>query len=324
MVDGDKLFVGTYLDGMAILEGGVWTVYDPTNSPMPDYHVKCFAHDSSDTIWIGTSWGLTKWDGADYWYTYTEVNSDLLIPNINALYMDSNDVLYAGTVNGGMARYNDGNFEIFRTANSNIGDNTILSIDEDIYNNKWLATSFGALSVLTADDVFLRFTPLTSDIADWSIDAVRLDNDNIAMIGMTSTGLEVFDNLNWTQYTAENSDLPDNVIHAISIGNDNLVWIGTDNGGLAVFDKNYVEAVHTEVPSTIKIYPNPATDNVYLGNWNENVVIHCYDMLGTLKAEGTIINGVATLSVLNLPEGNYIVSVTGSGVNATAVLSVSH
>lgn len=324
MLDGDKVFIGTYLDGMAIMEGGVFTYFDPINSPLPDYHIKCFARDSQDTIWIGTSWGLTKWDGADFWHTYTEVNSDLLVPNINAMYMDSNDILYAGTLNGGMARYNDGNFEIFRTLNSDIGDNTILSIAEDIYNNKWIATSFGSLTVLTADDVFLRFTPLTSDISDWSIDAVRLDHDNLAFIGMTSTGLELFDNVNWTQFTSENSDLPDNVIHAISIAPDNIAWIGTDNGGLVAFNKLLVENIRDDAPSAIPMYPNPATDLVYLGNWSSDAQVLCYDMQGKKQAEGKAVNGVWTISVYDLPVGNYMVQVTDGTLRASGILTVVH
>jgi len=303
------VWAGTYLSGMAAWDGFSWTTYDPLNSGLPDYHIKAITKDNNDTMWIGTSWGLTKWDGADQWHTYTEVNSPILVPNINALYIDSNNVVYAGTLNGGLAVYTDGVFEIFRTANSTIGDNTILSIDEDAYNNKWLATSFGALTVMTEDGDFLRFTPLTSAITDWSLDAVCIDNENVGLIGMSSFGLEIFDNVNWTNYTTANSDLPDDYINALAVDALNRIWIGMETGGLCVFDRSMVGVEEMEVQQ-VAVFPNPAADIVTISGLLQGSSITLLNAHGqSLQAHRTE-NTEMMLDLHDLPAGTYYLWIT--------------
>ncbi|HMU70821.1 MAG TPA: two-component regulator propeller domain-containing protein, partial [Chitinophagales bacterium] len=297
--------------------------YDPTNSGLPDYHIKSIAKDANDTMWIGTSWGLAKWDGADYWYTYTELNSEILVPNINALYIDSNDVVYIGTLNGGLNVYDHGVFTIYRTANSTISDNTILSIDEDIYHNKWLATSFGGLSVFTEAGDFLKFTPLTSDISDWSVDAVRLDNNNLGVIGMSATGLEIFNNISWTHYTTANSDLPDDFINALAIDSANIIWIGTEEGGLVKFDRSAV-AVNTIGQVEVLTYPNPATDNALIIGLPENLSVQIYNNQGMLCGIAEYRNGMHIVNAAKLSAGTYWIYAVDHHTTYTASLQVVH
>ena len=323
-VDEDQVvWVGTYLDGMASFDGTDWVAYDPTNSGLPDYHIKSITKDQHDTMWIGTSWGLAKWDGADYWYTYTELNSEILVPNINALYMDANEILYAGSLNGGLVVYDHGAFSIYRTANSTISDNTILSIDEDIYHNKWLATSFGGLSVLTESGDFLKFTPLTSDISDWSVDAVRLDNNNIGIIGMSATGLEIFDNINWTNYSSDNSELPNDYINALAVDTGNIIWIGTEEGGLARFDR---EALAIDAPETVRIltYPNPATDNALIVGLPAQLDLQVYNDQGIYCGDAEYINGVYIIRATSLAAGMYMVRAVDTKFVYTGTLTVVH
>ena len=309
-VDQDNtVWAGTYLSGMAAWDGFSWTTFDPTNSGLPDYHIKAIAKDANDTMWIGTSWGLTKWDGNDYWHTYTELNSPILVPNINALYIDSANVLYAGTLNGGLAVYTNGVFDIFRTANSTIGDNTILSIDADAFNNKWLATSFGGLTVMTESGDFLRFTPLTSDITDWSLDAVRIDNANVGIIGMSSFGLEIFDNVHWTGYTAANSALPDDYINALAVDAMNRIWIGMETGGLCVFDRS-LTGVEEISALRISAYPNPTANNVIISGVQVGASITLSDAYGNILQALVADAETVFMPLLDVPAGNYLIRAT--------------
>jgi len=325
LVDEEEIvWIGTYLHGLVKYDGVDFVVYDPGNSPLPDYQIKALARDANDTLWIGTSWGLTKWDGDAFWHTYTDENSDIVVPNINGLYIDSNNVVYAGTLNGGLAVYTEGNFEVFRTLNSDIGDNTILSIDEDAYHNKWLATSFGALTILTEAGDFLRFTPLTCEISDWSVDVVKLDNDNTGVIGMSSTGLHIFDNINWWHYTTTNSALPDDYINAIGVDNDNILWIGMETGGLTSFDRSLVEITETDV-SQMLMFPNPANTTLLIKGIPENAEITVFDISG--KCVAHVINGLQNFMIMpveDLHPGTYLVRVTSDAANTTQPLIIIH
>ncbi len=59
-----------------------------------DYTVNVIYQDNSGYMWFGTSEGLIKFDGQDYFY-YTGENG-LYNNNITALYQDKNNILWIG------------------------------------------------------------------------------------------------------------------------------------------------------------------------------------------------------------------------------------
>ena len=60
---------GYLLGGLARYDGADWTVYNSSNSGLPENFIRCINRDLSDTMWIGTNAGLACWDGADEWTT---------------------------------------------------------------------------------------------------------------------------------------------------------------------------------------------------------------------------------------------------------------
>ncbi|MEZ5012925.1 MAG: two-component regulator propeller domain-containing protein [Chitinophagales bacterium] len=296
------LYVGTLIGGFATYDGVTWNSYSPDNSPLPDYQVKCFMKDSNDTMWIGTTAGAVKWDGLDYWYTYTIGNSDLLSHNVNVIYQAENGVIYMGTVNGGVGVYADGAISIYWLGNSDISDNTILAIDEDASNNIWMATSFGGLSILTPLVEFLNFTPFTSDITELTVPDMQLDNDGVGMLAMSTTGLNIFANPDWTNINSGNSDLPDDFLTALDISSDNRVWLGTQTAGLVVYDKSFVSVQNQQAAYTNIAYPNPADHILFLNIPHTSCYI--YDMQGKRVQKGTT---DLFLNTRELADGLYMV-----------------
>lgn len=324
VIDEEHYFVGTYLNGLGYYNAGVWTNYTPDNSPLADYHIKAINMTSADTIWIGTPSGLIKWDGADYWFVYNTANSLLHSPNIIDVYVDENDDVFIGTLNGGLSTYIDGFIDYYRTDNSLISDNTVMSIAEDDLHNKWLATSFGGLSVFTPDATFLKFTPLTSNISDWSVDAVAIDENNVGLLAMASTGLNIFDNTDWTILTTENSDLPDDYVNTVIADNELLVWLGTDTGGLVVLNRDLIDGIQQSAAISIQVYPNPATDNcIFSGNFNEGE-IRMYTLSGVLVHTQKIKSNTNFIQVSDFISGNYIIQFTNDEGAATIPLSIIH
>ncbi len=323
-IDNDDVWIGTQLSGMAKFDGITWTNYDPTNSPIPDYQVNCINKDSNDTIWIGTTSGLVKWDGADYWYVYTNTNSLLHSNNINDIYIDATDNIYIGTVNGGLSTYINGFIDYYRTDNSLISDNTVLNIDEDIYSNKWLATSFGGLSVFTPDETFLKFTPLTSDISNWSCDALTIDNDNIGLIAMSSTGLDIFDNVTWENYTTTNSPMPDDYINTVKADSENKIWMGTDTGGVVVLDRTLLISVEDINPFNVNVYPNPSTSSSIVSTNIIDGDLQIYSLGGVLCFSEKIKSNTLFINVSDFVSGNYIIKITNNDASVSISMLVAH
>ena len=317
------LYVGTYLHGFVKYDTD-WTIFDPANSPIPDYHIRTITKDLNDTIWIGSPSGFTKWDKQDFWFTYTPDNSALLSANIPDIYVGENNVKYIGTINGGVSTYDNGIMNTYKTTNSLISDNTVLGIDEDIYHNIWLATSFGGLSILTPDTTFLKFTPTTSDIVDWSLNGLVIDDNNIAAIAMTSKGLEIFDNINWTLFDETNSDLPDNFLNCVATDADNKIWIGTETQGLVVLDRQLIEAINEENSFPLIIYPNPATDHIILSGEIAGSELTIFNMEGKLISGKKLFANTEFLDLQKFTPGNYIIKIITSDGTAVKRISVIH
>ena len=94
--------------GIAIYDAGTWTIWSQSNGMLP-FQVQYFdvAFDSQGNAWIATDSGLVKHNGTT-WTIYDESNSSLIANHINALTIDSNDVLYLSTSNVTTAPYYGG------------------------------------------------------------------------------------------------------------------------------------------------------------------------------------------------------------------------
>jgi hypothetical protein len=66
---------------------------------MPGAYVIAMAEDSRGALWIGTSDGLCRWDGARF-YTPPEQYSILPTPLVRCLHMANDSLLIVGTQNG--------------------------------------------------------------------------------------------------------------------------------------------------------------------------------------------------------------------------------
>jgi len=62
--------------GLAKFTGTTWTVYNTSNSGLPDNWVFSIVIDSIGNKWIGTGGGLAKFDGTT-WTVFTTSNSGL-------------------------------------------------------------------------------------------------------------------------------------------------------------------------------------------------------------------------------------------------------
>lgn len=321
--DENNLWVGVYLSGLVKYDGVEWTTYTTDNSDLPDNNVEAIIKDENDTIWLGSKGGFTKWDGADFWYTYNTGNSNLKSDRITSICIDENDVKFLGTYNGGLSTYDNGVINYYKTDNSGIGDNTILSIDEDIYHNKWLATSFGGLVVVTEDLTFLNFNLATSLIPDLSVDDIVLDKNQVGVLGMATTGLVTFDDTNWTIFNTLNSEIPDDYVNAVMADSSNRIWGGTESSGFFILDRELLGIDETN-KFNLSIYPNPASDILMVNSRLEHPNIEITDFAGRKWMEINSQKSSNLISLKNIPDGNYILTIRDHSNCSSQQLIIIH
>jgi hypothetical protein len=99
------------LGGLAKFDGVNWSVYNTSNSGLPDNDVETIAIDEKGNIWIGTGiiccGGLAKFDGTN-WTVYNTLNSNLPYDWVSTILIDKQGNKWIGTSGGGLAVYREG------------------------------------------------------------------------------------------------------------------------------------------------------------------------------------------------------------------------
>lgn len=96
-------------------------------------------------LWIGTDiGGILCLEGDSITSHYSVENSKINFNNISTFYVDSDNILWVGTLGGGLNRY-DRESDSFRMIDSvrPISDNIIYSVIEDDFGMLWMATGKG-------------------------------------------------------------------------------------------------------------------------------------------------------------------------------------
>lgn len=83
----------------------IWLyVFNQMTSGLSNERVNKMVLDHQNNLWFATHEGITKWDMIDYWEQFYTSNSDLPHNTSDALYVDSENLVWAGT-QGGLAAY---------------------------------------------------------------------------------------------------------------------------------------------------------------------------------------------------------------------------
>jgi ligand-binding sensor domain-containing protein len=231
---------GPYWNGSAWVGGGLakfdgvnWTVYNTSNSGLPDDDVYAIAIDGVGNKWIGTGWGLAKFDGVN-WTVYKTSNSGLPDDYVWAIAIDDSGNIWIGPYYGGLVKFDGIKWTVYNTSNSGLPDNTVTAIAIDGQGNKWIGTDGRGAAKFDGVN-WTVYNTSNSGLPDNRVNAIAIDGQGNKWIGTEGGGLAKFDGVNWTVYNTSNSRLPSNDVEAVFSDEAGNKWIGTWGGGLAVY-----------------------------------------------------------------------------------------
>ncbi len=192
--NGNK-WVGTYFEmGMGVLvkyDGVIWTEYPHPN--MLCCPINSIAVDKNNYIWLGTDYGLAKFDGDTTWVVYKSSNSPLPVNGINSIVIDLEYNMWISTKNGGLCKVvNDTNWTIYNTTNSELPSDWVNDLAIDSAGNLWIGTSNGLVKFdgsLWSQTINTLNSPLPSN----NVYAITIDSNDYKWIG-TGGGLAVYKN----------------------------------------------------------------------------------------------------------------------------------
>ncbi|HEV2318956.1 MAG TPA: two-component regulator propeller domain-containing protein, partial [Verrucomicrobiae bacterium] len=156
-----------------------WTVEDG----LPQNRIACLTQTRDGYLWIGTWFGLARFDGAKF-TLFNEANTPVFASDaISSLAEDSQGALWAGTENG-LLRYANGSFQRFTTTDG-LPHDDVWQLNPSGTNGLWLQSG---------NDV-VRYHQNKFDVI-WQAPAqARI----LSFCGMPDGGLDIFLNHTWVE-----------------------------------------------------------------------------------------------------------------------------
>jgi ligand-binding sensor domain-containing protein len=143
-IDG-KLFIGSTVGGISILDNGVWQNLNAQNSPLEGDQIRFFEPDLVEGYWTGSFWHFYKVTGSS-WQLFNDQNTGISHSWINDMAMHEDGTRHFATHGGYSVLKADGSWESFIQESSPLPHNIVEMVEVDNYGNVWLGT-FGGLAI---------------------------------------------------------------------------------------------------------------------------------------------------------------------------------
>lgn len=113
---------------------------------LPEQVVQAFAQTRDRYVWIGTTGGLLRFDGASFTLYNRENTPAFSDNNIFCLTISRDNALWIGSEGGGLVRYRDGVFRSFSNKDG-LSNSFVRSIHQDRSGKIWVGTDNGLFQV---------------------------------------------------------------------------------------------------------------------------------------------------------------------------------
>ncbi len=179
---------------------------------------------------------LISYGQAQQWKVWNTSNSKIPTNLLANLYIDSKNVVWIGSTDAGLIKFDGKNFTSFNLSNSPIKSNFIPSMAADKNENLWIcafrtgAGQQGALMKFDRNNNWSFFNTQNSGIHDGNLTAVSVDTNNI--VWCFHTKLNKYDGKTWKYYDSTNSPLKYSSVNEIYTDRLNNKWIGQNFYGL--------------------------------------------------------------------------------------------
>src|ERR1700677_1124834 len=115
-----------------------------TQDGLPEQTVQAFAQTSDHYLWIGTTGGLVRFDGARFTVFDHENTPEIKENSVFTLMASRDGSLWIGTEGGGLVRYQAGQFRSYGSQEG-LSDGFVRALHEDQAGTIWVGTDNGLL-----------------------------------------------------------------------------------------------------------------------------------------------------------------------------------
>lgn len=238
LVDGDKLWVGSYQGGLYEWDIALgYQAHYTTTAGLPGLDIVGLALDSSgDTVVAALDGGLAV-GGSPFFNDITPPSGD----QAWAVAVGDN-ALWLATLGDGVAHRSSGSWSRYTQINTALPNDDVYAIAVDSSGTPWVGTLGDGLATFDSSnwqsfDLPVSWpSPLSATLSlpNSAINDIAIDDSDNKWLATDGSGVVVLDssNTNWTVYDTTTSDLPDNFVHSVTLTDGDL-WFGTLGGGAA-------------------------------------------------------------------------------------------
>lgn len=212
-----------------------WEVFDMSTAGLPSNSITDIAEDSQGIIWVGTNWGLARYDGTT-WTVYQAGTSGLPSNVIRSVAVDSVDRVWVGTQQSGVVIFDGQDWSGYDMDNSPLPGNEINCITIDHRGWAWIGGYLG-VACYTGADWRLYNTSDTSyaglQLHGNTIEDVAVRSDGLVAIGTQNGGFHYLTDTSIQFLTTYDDQFPDNTQNAVIFDEvNNERWLATPAQGL--------------------------------------------------------------------------------------------
>ncbi|KAF2330620.1 hybrid sensor histidine kinase/response regulator transcription factor [Flavobacterium daemonense] len=263
---------------------------DVTNG-LSNNSVLSISQDSTGYIWLGTKYGLNRFDGRTFKVFKNDPKNKASISSadwIQNLALGSNNIMWIATKGLDLCHLEDNSFETIIPQKE-----SILTVLPDKKGNLWIGSS-NQLRFKAANSKKIISLTIAKNIK--KVSSIFEDNEHHIWIG-TSDGLfELFfgnKKLNVKRHFSSQFKNGENIDPITSIVQDQNLryWIGTRKSGLFVFDKKSMRLTHFEKKSNDK--------NSLVNNTIRKILLHKNGSLWIGTQDGLSVLNPKTFQFIN-------------------------
>jgi ligand-binding sensor domain-containing protein/signal transduction histidine kinase len=226
--------------------------------------VQAFAQTPDGYLWIGTTGGLVRFDGAQF-TVFDRQNTPALQENsIFSLMVARDGTLWIGTEGGGLAHYAGGKFRSWTTRDG-LSNDFVRTIAEDAAGRIWIGTDNGLLRL--EHGRFVRIDG-AAGIAPLAVHAIYRDRGDRLWVGgsrlFSLTGAAV------TEYTLR-GEASQNRVKSIVQTKDGTIWVGTVSGlhRMAPGEKRFSRV--SGIAGTVRVLRQAADGVLWIGTIGQGI-----------------------------------------------------
>ena len=243
--------------------------------------VSAITQDRIGFIWVGTEYGLARWDGhgARFYRPDTAARPDGLASGyVQALHVDAQGRLWIGTGSGGLSRYDIGCdcFANYPAGPNGLSSVNVRAIADDGAGGVWVATDLGLDEVDPLRGVTRRMRHV-------DLDETSLPSDHVSSVLRDSRGrLWIGTLAGLVRRDGEASALvrvplspTDERPYITNLFEDSRgqIWVGTKNSGAYVIRAAAPELVPSSAKDGVQSIAEGRAGKIWIGTYSRGIII---------------------------------------------------